>query len=133
MESGFRPGDSIHLTLFWQCLEEMGEGYTVFTHLLDGEGHIWGQKDNEPADGFYPTTEWRKSEIVRDQYDLTIPLDAPPGEYQIEVGMYVAETGERLKVVGKKEYVLDDKIILERITVGGSDFTAKGGEKWETR
>jgi hypothetical protein len=127
MESGFRPGDDIHLTLFWQCLEEMDEEYTVFTHLIDGEGHIWGQKDNEPTDGFYPTTEWRKVEIVRDQYDLTIPLDAPPDKYQIEVGMYIAGTGERLKVMGEEESALDDRILLERIEVGGSDFTAYGG------
>jgi hypothetical protein len=72
IESGFQPGDGIHLTLFWQCLEEMDERYTVFTHLVDGESHIRGQKDNEPAGGFYPTTGWRKGEIVRDQHDLTI-------------------------------------------------------------
>ncbi|MFB0533940.1 MAG: ArnT family glycosyltransferase [Anaerolineae bacterium] len=117
IESGFRPGDGIHLTLFWQCLEEMGEGYTVFTHLIDGEGHIWGQKDNEPADGFYLTTEWRKGEIVRDQYDLTIPLDMPPGEYQIEVGMYVAETGERLSVLGRAAQVQDNRAVLGQIRV----------------
>lgn len=117
IESGFRPGDSIHLTLFWQCLEEMDEGYTVFTHLIDGEGHIWGQKDNEPADGFYPTTEWRKGEIVRDQYDLTISLDASPGNRQIEVGMYVAGTGERLLVLGPESQDQEDRILLDSIQV----------------
>ena len=117
IESGFRPGDGIHLTLFWQCLEEMDEGYTVFTHLIDGEGHIWGQKDNEPADGFYPTTEWRKGEIVRDQYDLTIPLDAPPGGYQIELGMYAAGTRERLPVIGLQTGQGADRVLTEGIQV----------------
>ncbi len=74
IESGFRPGDNIHLTLFWQCLEEMEQNYTVFTHLIDREGHVWGQKDNPPVDGFYPTTKWQAGEIVRDQYDLLISL-----------------------------------------------------------
>ena len=117
IESSFRPGDGIHLTLFWQALEEMDEGYTVFTHLIDGGGHIWGQKDNEPADGFYPTTEWRKGDIVRDQYDLTIPLDAPLGEYQIEVGMYVAGTGERLPVIGPQTGQGADRVLTEGIKV----------------
>jgi hypothetical protein len=117
IESGFRPGDGIHLTLFWQCLEEMDEAYTVLTHLIDREGHIWGQKDNEPADGFYPTAEWRKSEIVRDQYDLTIPLDAPPGGYQIEVGMYVAGTGERLPVIGPQTGQGADRVLIGEIQV----------------
>ncbi len=112
IESGFRPGDGIHLTFFWQCLEEMDEEFTVFTHLSDGENHIWGQKDNEPADGFYPTTKWQKGEIVRDQYDLSIPLDAPPGEYRIEVGMYVAGTGERLPVLNADGQVEDNRVLL---------------------
>jgi hypothetical protein len=121
IESGFRPGDSIHLTPFWQCLEEMDEGYTVFTHLIDGEGHIRGQKDNEPADGFYPTTEWQKGEIVRDQYDLPIPLGAPSGEYQIELGMYVASTGERLTVLRLESQNQEDRILLDSIQVRKTD------------
>jgi len=100
IESGFQPGDGIHLTLFWQCLEGLDRDYTVFTHLVDKEGNFWGQKDNEPADGFYPTGQWKVSEIVRDQYDIAISPTAPPGTYWIEVGMYLAETGERLPVLG---------------------------------
>ncbi|MFB0535634.1 MAG: ArnT family glycosyltransferase [Anaerolineae bacterium] len=104
MESGFRPGDGIHLTLFWQCLEEMDRDYTVFTHLIDEQGIIWGQKDNPPVDGFYPTSQWEMGEIVRDQYDIAISPEALPGEYQLEVGMYLAETGERLSVIeGEQE------------------------------
>jgi hypothetical protein len=121
IESGFQPGDSIHLTLFWQCQEEMDEGYTVFTHLMDREDYIWAQKDNEPADGFYATTGWRKGEIVRDQYDLTIPFEAPPGEYQIEVGMYVAGTGERLLVLGPESQVRENRILLDSIQVKKTD------------
>jgi len=112
MESGFRSGDNIHLTLFWQCLEEMDKDYTVFTHLIDVKGHLWGQKDNPPVDGFYPTIGWEAGAIVRDQYDIPISLDAPPGEYQIEVGMYLKETGERLPVFDGKGQIVGDKIYL---------------------
>ena len=119
IESGFRPGDDIHLTLFWQCLEEMDQDYTVFIHLVDGKGRIWGQKDNPPVDGFYPTTRWQAGEIVRDQYDLTIPLDVPPDEYQIEAGMYLAETGERLPVLDEAGQVQDNRMVLGQVRVAG--------------
>ena len=99
IESGFRPGDNIHLTLFWQCLEEMGQSYTVFTHLVDAGDNVVAQKDNLPVDGFYSTTKWKAGEIVRDQYDLTIPQDVALGEYRFKVGMYLVETGERLRAV----------------------------------
>jgi hypothetical protein len=98
IESGFRPGDNIHLTLFWQCLEEMPQDYTVFIHLIDERGNIVAQKDNLPVDGSYSTTKWEPGEIVRDQYDLVISPEAPSGQYQFEIGMYLAETGKRLKV-----------------------------------
>lgn len=63
-------------------------------------------------DGFYPTTGWEAGQIVRDQYDILISPDAPPGEYQIEVGMYLVETGERLPVVNGEGQILADKISL---------------------
>jgi 4-amino-4-deoxy-L-arabinose transferase-like glycosyltransferase len=119
IESGFRPGDNIHLTLFWQCLEEMEQSYTVFTHLTDAEGRIWGQKDNPPVDGFYLTTGWEAGEIARDQYDILISPDAPPGEYQIEVGMYLAETGERLAIKDETGQVQDNRVVLRQVRVVG--------------
>ncbi|NIO70896.1 MAG: phospholipid carrier-dependent glycosyltransferase [Anaerolineae bacterium] len=116
LEGDFRPGDDLHLTLFWQALTEMDENYTVFTHLIDERGDIWGQKDNQPVDGFYPTGGWTAGEIVRDQYDLTISPEAPPGPYRIAVGMYRAETGERL-IVEQDGLSPDDQIVLGEFKV----------------
>jgi hypothetical protein len=112
IESGFRPGDEINLILFWQALQDMEKDYTVFNHLVNEGGNIWGQKDNPPVDGFYPTTQWEKEEIIRDQYNLAISPDAPPGEYRIEVGMYLAETGGRLEVRGEEGPLPDNQILL---------------------
>jgi hypothetical protein len=112
IESGFRPGDNIHLTLFWQCLEEMEQSYTVFTHLVDTGDNIVAQKDNPPVDGFYPTTKWEVGEIVRDQYDLIIPEDVASGEYRVKVGMYLVETGERLRAMRGNEPLLEDAVAL---------------------
>ncbi|TEU21896.1 MAG: hypothetical protein E3J21_01250 [Anaerolineales bacterium] len=115
MTGAVLPGKEVHLTLFWQALKAMDKDYTVFIHLVDPPDHIWGQKDNPPVDGFYPTTTWEEGEIVRDQYDLGVSSDTPPGQYQIEVGMYLAETGERLSVLAEDGSVRADKIMLTRI------------------
>jgi hypothetical protein len=114
MESGFRPGDGIHLTLFWQCLEKMDQDYTVFTHLIDEKQNIWGQKDNQPVDGFYPTSRWEVGEIVRDQYDIAIPAAIPPSEYTIEIGMYARDTMKRLEIFGDST---GSAIQLEKVVV----------------
>jgi hypothetical protein len=121
LEGDFRPGGDLHLTLFWQALTEMDENYTVFTHLIDGRGGIWGQKDNQPVDGFYPTGGWTAGEIVRDQYDLTISPETSPGLYRTAVGMYRAETGERLTVGQDGILPPDDKIVL-------GEFAVRSGE-----
>ena len=117
IESGFQPGADLHLTLFWQCLKKMDQDYTVFTHLIDETQNIWGQKDNPPVDGFYPTTKWQVGEIVRDQYNLMISPETPPGRYWLEVGMYLAETGERLTLSDEGSGKTDTRILLQEIRV----------------
>jgi hypothetical protein len=112
-----KPGDRLHLTLYWEALEDMSEDYTVFTHLVDARNHIWGQKDSQPLNGYYPTTLWEMGEIVEDEYHLTVQPDAQAGEYWIEVGMYVLSTGERLPLVDDKGERLDDKIVIEEVNI----------------
>ncbi len=98
-------GDLLELTLYWQALGEMEESYSVFTHLLGPYnvatgGPLWGQDDSLPLRGSYPTTRWEKGEIVVDFYHIPIPSEAPAGEYEIEVGMYLLSTLERMPVLG---------------------------------
>jgi len=111
-----RPGDTLHLTLYWQAQREMDEDYTVFVHLIDGEGTIWGQKDGWPEGGFYPTSFWDPGEVVRDQYDLVIDPPALPGLYRFEVGLYLLATGERLPIIERGE-VVGNRIILGEVEV----------------
>jgi hypothetical protein len=65
------------------------------------------------VDGFYPTSRWETGELIRDQYDLPIPLDAPEGAYHVEVGLYQSQTGERLPVGGPHA----DRVVLDEIVI----------------
>ena len=112
VESGFRPGDRIHLILFWQALSKMDEDYTVFAHLVDPSGTLRGQKDNPPANGFYPTSQWEPGEIVRDPYEISIDAAAPAGDYPIQIGAYLAGTGARLPVSNPAAEAAPDRIDL---------------------
>lgn len=115
-----KPGETLHLTLYWQALTPMRTSYTVFTHLLDGKNKLWAQQDNQPVGGIHPTSVWAEGEIVRDSYALLIPEDAPEGEYLIEVGMYVWQTGQRLPVFDEPGTpTTEDRIVLRRIQVEG--------------
>jgi hypothetical protein len=110
------PGGVVHLTLYWRARQHMTVSYTVFTHLLGKDGTIWGQRDNIPTQGTYPTTGWVEGEVITDEYEIAIQSDAPPGDYQIEVGMYDAATGQRLPVFDEGGTRLPgDRILLDRV------------------
>jgi len=52
-------------------------------------------------------------------YNLVILSDAPSGEYRLNVGMYLAETGERLNVLKDGVPLPDTWIPLQPVAVGG--------------
>jgi hypothetical protein len=108
-------GEAIHLTLYWRALDEMEVSYTVFVHLINKKNQIWGQRDSVPGNGTLPTTGWVKDEIIADEYEFTVKPDAPPGEYLIEMGMYNAQTGYRLPVLGSPRP--EDRILLNETVV----------------
>jgi hypothetical protein len=95
------PGDDASLTLYWQALAPLANDYTVFTHLL-GDPHpatgspvLTGQ-DSQPDGGHFPTTAWQPGQVILDVHPLAIPGDIPPGEYQLEAGLYLLATLARL-------------------------------------
>jgi len=107
-----RPGDSFKLVLYWWALAPIDRSYTVFTHLLDRENQVRGQKDSLPVGGARPTIGWVPGEFIIDEYELVVEADAPPGEYILEVGLYDASTGERLPALDTEGRVLDNRIVL---------------------
>jgi hypothetical protein len=111
------PGETVHLTLYWQALAKMEENYSVFTHVLGEENRIWAQKDSWPQDGDAPTSTWEPGQTIVDEYELTINLDTPADVYDVEIGLYLAKTGDRLRIVGQGGRLLDDRVLLSKVRV----------------
>lgn len=110
------PGGLVRLTLYWRARQRMTVSYTVFTHLLGKDGSIWGQRDSIPVKGTYPTTGWVEGEVITDEYEIPVKPDAPPGDYQIEVGLYDAATGQRLPVFDEDGTRLPgERILLDQV------------------
>jgi hypothetical protein len=114
-----KPGDNVQLALYWQGLANMKTNYIVFTHLIDKDGRIVGQKDNPPVSGLYPTTEWTPGERIVDRYEIAISPEIPPGEYSIETGLYELDSGERLPVLDVMGLPQDSRVILGKVRVVG--------------
>lgn len=118
MDREVRAEDIVRLRLHWRVEEEVGEDYKVFVHLLDKEGRLVAQRDSEPQGGMRPTSGWAEGEEIIDNYGVVIPEGMPTGEYEIVVGMYDPQSGERLPILegpGSRE----GWISLGRVKVSG--------------
>jgi len=112
------PGGTLRLVLYWQAQAPIATSYTVFTHVLDDQAHIWGQVDQLPASGARPTTGWVAGEVIADATVLALPSTTPPGEQVIEVGLYDPTTGQRLPAFDQRGQRLEqDRILLGRVHV----------------
>lgn len=105
-------GEQIPLILLWSAKSRPMTNYTVFVHLVGPDGILWGQWDNPPIWGTYPTTNWAAGEIVFDQYRIPVQGDAPPGKYHLLVGLYDPVTGARLPVLDDQGAPISDHIQL---------------------
>jgi hypothetical protein len=114
----YRPGDTIHVTLYWLGLQEMGQDYKVFVHFQDeGQTTMWAQHDGDPVEGLTPTTRWLPGEMIADEHALLLPLEAPPGRYKLFVGMYEWETVRNLTILTPEAASPNNRILLREVEV----------------
>jgi|GEM_PF-566648 hypothetical protein len=109
-----RPGETLRLTLFWQARQWIAQDYTVFVHLLDSQGKLWGQHDGPPQDGALPTSAWNPGELLRDEHILTVDAQAPPGDYRLAIGLYDPATLQRLPVFDAQGRLVGEAVLLEQ-------------------
>jgi len=115
-----RAGETLRPRLYWQARATMDKDYIVFVHLLDEGGNLRVQQDCQPQRGDYPTSLWRRGEVIWDGHEIALPPDLPAGTYRLVAGMYLLESMERLPVfdeTGKR--LPDDLIPLGEIQVVG--------------
>jgi hypothetical protein len=107
-----RPGESMTVDLTWRALGKIDAYYSVYVKLLDAEGNAVAGWDGQPRDGAAPTLLWVPGETVEDRVTLAIPVDAAPGDYLVEVGMYrAADLARCLTLNG-------DGVPVERMVLG---------------
>ncbi len=82
------PGQPLTAVLHWQA-EALNSAYpTVFVHLRNEAGDIVTQSDHQPQGGAYPVAAWTPEWAVRDDLQLDVPADLPPGRYELVAGLY---------------------------------------------
>jgi len=86
------------ITLTWQVSQSLEADYTVFIQAWQQDKQIAGF-DSPPMQGDYPTSLWTKGEIIVDVHPINLPND----KYNILMGLYRRDTGERLPAFQNKQ------------------------------
>jgi hypothetical protein len=94
--------DPLQIILYWQSETSVTDSYDIFLHIMDESGEIVTQVDQKPVGGLVATDVWQEGDIIRDPLSIPLPSDLPPGTYELHLGVYLRETGERLPVSGSE-------------------------------
>jgi hypothetical protein len=110
-----KPGDVLPLVTMWRVTAEMPPAsgdLKTFVHLLDEQGQMKAGQDRLDSE---PLT-WEPGDLWLQVHHLPIPSNAAPGRYQIELGLYVPDTMQRLAVRASNVPVAD-RLLLQPIEV----------------
>ncbi len=92
------PGGSLDVSYYWRCWSPPPVNYFVFVHLR-GPKVIYNY-DHLLDHGQRSMTTLRPGEVVREDYRITVPSDAPPGTYRLVVGLWDPQfTGKGVPVL----------------------------------
>ena len=111
---------SMELVLYWQAVSKITTDYKVFVHIVDQNGKLVAQQDQFPDAWRYPTHIWDAGEQIRDSHLLSLN-NLPAGVYRVQIGMYQAETGERLTPIESNGNELKDR----QIEIGMIEITGR--------
>ncbi len=91
------PGDTLLVVLYLQPTLRVVQGLTGFVHLVTPDGsRALGIMDRLLGGYAFPPPRWREGEIILQEFPVPVPVDTPPGEYALEVGLYYPETIQRI-------------------------------------
>lgn len=110
------PGQALELVTAWRATDVMPPltgNLKAFVHLLDERSQVRGGADRLDL---APLT-WEPGDVLIQYHRLSLPGDAGPGVYQIELGLYIPGTMQRL-AVHEGDALVADRLLLQPVQVG---------------
>ena len=111
-----RSGETFPVVLYWHPLAPLDVNYQSFVHLARPLHVLWGQEDHLNPGGL-PTTRWPLDRYVWDEYEIRILPGTPPGDYVLNVGLYLLAGGYRLQRYDEHGQTAGDSLVLASVEV----------------
>ncbi len=96
-------GQSLTVSYFFRCLAPVGDDWLVFIHGDGPQGgahRVFG--DHAPMGGLYPTSEWKKGEIIQDDYEMVVPANYPYKGFTLWMGFWKGP--RRMEVIDRHQH-----------------------------
>jgi len=96
------PGGTLALLSYWRVEEPFPEPLKVFAHLIGESGGSVAQHDGLGS----PPHRWAAGDLVIQKHVILLPADLPPGQYDLQAGVYDVVTNVRLPVLAADRLLL---------------------------
>ena len=98
------PGAKVRLTMYWESKAAVGDGWNLFTHILDGSGERILNIDNvgplrqlrHHRQILWPTA-WQPGKVYVDEQEFTVPGTVKTRRIQVVVGLWKGD--QRLPIL----------------------------------
>ncbi|MFZ1770254.1 MAG: hypothetical protein WAU00_13705, partial [Caldilinea sp.] len=92
--------------LYLQSLRPMDANWSALIRVVDANGNELMRDEGWPYGS--PTSQWQLGEVWPDGHEFTVPQDAAPGYYRVDVSFYDPDTLEELGAPALIGYLLVD-------------------------
>jgi hypothetical protein len=113
------PGAKLSVSTQWQAANPASTDYSLFVHLRDEDGRTVAAGDGAP-NWFVPlpTSRWTGgADGVWTTHAVELPADLASGRYDLVVGWYDWQTGDRLALVDGFGNPVGNEFVLGPVTV----------------
>lgn len=114
------PGQPMRVALYFRALDTMSVDYSVFVHLEDPDGRMPRSNfDHVPTGGKYPTSQWKKGDLVRDEFTVYLAAGAEARSANLLVGLWDPKTDERLPLTNANQVRNDglNRVFLAQLPI----------------
>jgi len=102
-EKDAKPGTEVRLTMYWECTDDIPDGWNLFTHVTDGGGKTLMNIDqNGPLRRWVDNKQvlspslWKKGKVYVDEQTFTLHAKLDASELVIVTGIWKGDA--RMKV-----------------------------------
>jgi hypothetical protein len=115
-DTHLEPTEVLKVALNWEALGTIDFDCKVSLRLYNETGQLITNLDRLPVNGLMPTNTWTQGERVNDKYGIFLPAGTPPGDYQLALVIYDANTGKEF-TAKLNDGTPQNKLDLGKVTI----------------